>query len=727
MESSFLIISKIAISFTVLFVLPFILVTSKIFHQEDKLFQIYVSMIIGLFSSMALVYLLAAFDAFNKINFLLSYGSIILVSNLYFLRQRKHWRISFKLKLTGGFMLLLFAFAIGSYMRLYDPLKHISLGSGDFYSHLRFLKETADGYIFSSYPKGYHIISVLINFVSNIDSYALARFAGAFFGIISIGAVYCLMRQVFGKKAAVFTTLFYSGFTLFNYLTIEQTGLFAQGFGFVLIPFVIYFALELVNNFKEGAFRRRNILVFIFIVFLLSLISPYAMLQMTYILYSLLFFSIASYPSIRKYIRQFFRNVTALIILFSLGILIVLSYYIILSEFRRIGLSVPIYDESKIVRLIEEGKSEWEAMEESTILDNWTTNKWTLIKGLLRIKRLRVPVEFPLSIGVYVGLLLSFFVLVFSIIKRRLELFAISIFVFLFGVSCITGILELPLYQGRSGWYFMLGSIWLGGIIVKKFYDQELMRDIFHMLKRVIPLRINKNTKNIKESKASLIYVILTSSALVSYLVIIWAWGLLRLNPIRDTSLLLLIPITIFIFSRKKRDILSGERVPYGFPEKARLYLSLHKTLVLTVVLVAMLYPLPKPPEYNFRYYHRSINEDDFVKVVQKVKDKYPLSEVKMFFDDDIVRHATSKTKNMVYPQRLEIAGTQDILSAIGDKRYNFLFLDHGEEKLESLKNIRETIFMDKEQYSNVRVFYDSEKIVVYLLENYDVSGPNKN
>ena len=108
MESSFLIITKIAISFAVLFVLPFILVTAKIFHQEGKLFQIYVSMIIGLSSSMALVYLLAAFDVFNKTNFLISYGSIILVANLYFLRQVKHWRISFKLKLTGGFVLLLF-------------------------------------------------------------------------------------------------------------------------------------------------------------------------------------------------------------------------------------------------------------------------------------------------------------------------------------------------------------------------------------------------------------------------------------------------------------------------------------------------------------------------------------------------------------------------------------------------------------------------------------------
>jgi len=606
-------------------------------------------------------------------------------------------------------------------------MKHSSLGTVDSYEHLRLLEEAAGGQVFAMYPRGYHIILVLIRFISTVDFYTIVRFAGAFFGIISIGAVYCFVKQVFSEKSAIFATLFYSGFTLFNYLTVEQTGSWPQGFGFVFIPFLVYFALELINNFKENNVLKRNILVFIFIVFLLSLISPYAMFQMSYILYFLLFFSIAFHPSIRKHIRQFFKNAVALIILFSLGIFIVLSYYTILSEFRRIGLSVPIYDESKIVRLIEEGKSEWEAMEESTILDNWTTNRWALIKGLLRIKRLRVPVEFPLSIGVYVGLLLSFFVLVFSIIKRRLELFAISIFVFLFGVSSITGILEFPLYQGRSGWYFMLGSIWLGGIIVKKFYDQELMRDIFHMLKRVIPLRITPKAKNIKESKASLIYVILTSSALVSYLVIIWAWGLLRLNPIRDTSLLLLIPITIFIFSRKKRDILSGERVPYGFPEKARLYLSLHKTLVLTVVLVAMLYPLPKPPEYNFRYYHRSINEDDFVNVVRKVKDNYPLSEVKMFFDDDIVRHATSKTKNMVYPQNIKIAKTEDILSGIGYKRYNFLFLDHREEKLESLRNIRETISVYKEQHNNVRVFYDSENIVVYLIENYDVLDSNKN
>ena len=740
MQISFLIIFKIVISFTALFVLPFILVTFKIFHERDRLFQIYISMIMGLFSSVALIYLLAIFNAFNRTNFFIAYGSIILVSNLYFLRQRKQPITSFKFRLSSSFVLLLFAFGIGGYMRLYDPLRHVSLGSGDFYWHLQFLKNTADGGIFAQYPRGYHIILTLIYYLSNIDSYSIARFAGAFFGIISIGAVHCLMKHVFGKKAAIFATLFYSGFSLFNYITIEEIGFLPQGFGFVLIPFLIYFALELVNNFKEASIRKRNILVFIFIVFLLSLIAPYIMLQMTYILGLILFFSLAFHGRIRRS----FKKVVALLILFSLGIWIVLSYYTALAKFRNIGLGVRTYDETKIVKSLGARGPLWKVLTESikspdrtrTVLKKMaqTTkstsildSKWEIIKTLLYIKRLRIPVPFPLSLGVYSGLLLSFFVLVFSIIKRRLELFAIGIFIFLFGVSCITGILELPHYQGRSGWYFMLGSIWLGGIIVKRFYDQELMRDIFHMFKRAIPLRITNKAKNIKKSKASLIYFIVALSGLVSYLVIIWALGLLRFNPVRDTLLLLLIPITIFIVSKKKKDILSGERVPYCSPDNARLYLSLHKTLVLTVVLVMMLYPLPKPPEYNFRYYHRSINEDDFVKVVQKVKDKYPLSEVRMFFDNDIVRGATRKAKNMVYPQTIEIAETEDILSGIGDKRYNFLFLDCGKKKSEFLKNVREWISMYKEQHNNVRVFYDSENIVVYLVENYDVLDPKKN
>ena len=727
MQTLILIIFKIGVSFTALFVLPFIVVSWKVFHQQDKFFQIYVSMIIGLFSSVALVYLLAAFNVFNKINFLASYSLIIVVSNVYFLTQIKQPKISFRSRLTPSLLLLLFAFGIGSYMRLYDPMKHISLGTVDFYEHLRLLKHTAAGHIFTSYPKGYHVILALIYFVSGVDFYAMVRFAGAFFGIISIGAVYCFMKKTFSEKSAIFATLFYSGFTLFNYLTVEQTGSWPQGFGFFFIPFLVYFALELINNFKENNVLKRNILVFIFIVFLLSLISPYAMLQMSYILYFLLFFSIAFHPSIRKHVRQFFKNAVALIILFSLGIFIVLSYYTILSEFRNVGIRLPIYDEPKIVRLVEKGESKSEAMEKSARFANWTTNKWAIIKGLLRMKRLRVPVEFPLSIGVYVGLLLSLFVLVISIRKRNLEFFASSVFIFLFGVSCITGILEFPRYSGRSGWYFMLGSIWLGGIIAKRFYDQELMKDIFHTFKRIIPLRITNKAKDIQESKVSLIYLMLTLSGLVSYLVVIWALDLLRLNPIRETSLLLLIPIMIFIVSKKKGDILSGERVPCCFPEKARFYLSLHKTLVLIVVLVVMLYPLPKPPEYNFRFYHRSLNEDEFVEVVQKVKDKYPLSQVKMFFDNDIVREARGKTKKMVYPQNIEIVETEDILSGIGDKRYNFLFLGCRKEKSESLKNISEWISMYKQQHDNVRVFYESKNIVVYLIENYDVSGPHKN
>ena len=259
--------------------------------------------------------------------------------------------------------------------------------------------------------------------------------------------------------------------------------------------------------------------------------------------------------------------------------------------------------------------------------------------------------------------------------------------------------------------------------MAKRFYDQELISDIFHVLKKLVPLRIRNIAVNIKESKSSLIYFVLTLSILVSYLVTVSALGLLRLNPVRDIVLLLLIPITIFVVSKKKRDILSWERIPYSFPKRPRLYLSLHKTLVLTVVLVAMLYPLPKPPEYNFRYYHRSTNEDDFVKVVQEVEDKYPLSEVKMFFDNDIVRGAVRKTQNMVYPQVIEIVETKNILSRIGDKRHNFLFLDRGKEKSESLEKVREWISMYKEQHNSVRLFTTRRTFWCILLRTIDVSG----
>jgi hypothetical protein len=629
-------------------------------------------------------------------------------------------------------------------MRLYDPMKHISLGTIDFYRHLGLLKQTVAGYIFTSYPKGYHIILTLIYFVSSVDFYTIVRFAGAFFGIISIGAVYCFTKQVFSEKSAIFATLFYSGFTLFNYLTVEQTGSFPQGFGFVLIPFLVYFALELINNFKESNVLKRNILVFIFIVFLLSLISPYAMLQMSYILYFLLFFTIAFHPSIRKHIRQFFRNTVALFLLFSLGILIVFSYYAIILKFRNEEVHLAVYNEPKVARLIKKGKSKWDAMREGITLTNWTTNKWAITKALLRMKRLRVPVEFPLSIAVYVALLLSLFVLIISIRKRNLEFFAISVFVFLYGVSSITGILEFPKYSGRSGWYFMLGSILLGGIILKRFYNQELMRDISHILRRVTPLRIANIANSIKESKISLIYALLTLSILISYLAVIYVFGLCRLSLARDLLFLLLIPIMIYIVSEKRRDILSGEIEPYSLHKNTRFYNSLHKSLVLTVVFVVILCPLPRPPEYNFRYYHRGVNEDDFVKVVQKVKDKYPLSEVKMFFNSDIVYRAREKTGNMVHPQHIEIAKIDDILnfspketsetallkgedeekskfiilSRMGDKRYNFLFFDCRKEKSDFLNELRKWISMYKEQHNNLRLFYDSERIMVCLIEN---------
>lgn len=723
---SFLIIFKIMGSVAILFMLPFILVAFNIFPQQDKLFQIYVSMIIGLFISVALVYLLAVFNAFNKINFLVVYSLIILVFNVYFLRKIRQFKVSFKLKVSSTFFLLLFAFCIGSYMRLYDPVKHTALGGGDFYTHLYLLKNTASGGVFATYPRGFHIILALIYFVSNVDVYDIIRFAGALFGILSIGAVYCFMKQTFSKGAGIFATLFYSGFTIFNLLTVEQTGSWPTGFCFLLIPLLFYFALRLVSNFRENNVEKQNLLMFIAIVFLISLIAPYVMLQMSYILYFILFFSIAFYTDIRKY----FKKIGSLIILFSLGISIVFSYYTILDRVYNGGISVPAYDEAKIAEALEGVKgisNKWRIMEENVKFVKGISSKWKVIKGILYMKRLRIPVPFPLSIGVYIGLLLTALVVVFSSVKRNLRYCTIGIFTFLFGISCLTGILELPRYRGRAGWYFMLGSAWLGGVIVKRFYEQKLIGDTFQFLRRVIPLKIVNKIGSIEKSRASLIYPVVTLSVLAGYLVIVWSAGLCRFNFIRGILFLLLILSGVFIISKRERSVLPKRKLLHCSNTNKNQYANLHKVLVSVAILTVILYPLPKLPEYNFRYYHRSINEDDFVKVVLKVKDKYPLSEVKLFFDHDIVRGATRKTKNMVYPEAVEIAETEDILSGIGDKRYNFLFLDWRKEKSESLENVREWLSMYKEQHNNIRVSYESKNIVVYLIENYDVLDPKKN
>lgn len=56
-------------SVAILFMLPFILVALRMFPQQGKLFQIYVSMIIRLFISVALVYLLTFLRYINKTNF----------------------------------------------------------------------------------------------------------------------------------------------------------------------------------------------------------------------------------------------------------------------------------------------------------------------------------------------------------------------------------------------------------------------------------------------------------------------------------------------------------------------------------------------------------------------------------------------------------------------------------------------------------------------------------
>jgi len=146
-------------------------------------------------------------------------------------------------------MLVLFL-AAGGVLRAIHPLRTQALGQSDAYSHLQFLCDIlGHGRLrHVLYPPGYHWMLALPTTIFRLDPYVMARYAGGFFGLLTVLVLYRLARQFGGQRQALWTAYLAACFPGALLLIKTGVGSFANQAGLLLLPAIFHEYLALIRG-----------------------------------------------------------------------------------------------------------------------------------------------------------------------------------------------------------------------------------------------------------------------------------------------------------------------------------------------------------------------------------------------------------------------------------------------------------------------------------------------
>ncbi len=133
-------------------------------------------------------------------------------------------------------LVVLMVIALG--VRWVHPLSTWALGQSDAYAHLMFLDDVLRVGRLSNpiYPAGFAWILALPCFVFDLDPYTVARFGGAFHGVLLVLSIYVLLNAWRGRTAARAAASVVAGFPLAELLIKTGVGAFANQVGLLALP-----------------------------------------------------------------------------------------------------------------------------------------------------------------------------------------------------------------------------------------------------------------------------------------------------------------------------------------------------------------------------------------------------------------------------------------------------------------------------------------------------------
>lgn len=691
-------LSRIYITLIALFILPFLPFTLRVFKDTDFTLKILVSAIIGLFTSLAIVYSLSILGIFTNISFLISYIIVISLANGYIL-LRTNWRRSkISLHLKPYVFLLLISLCVGFYLRVYDSLIDVSLPQVDAYTHLLFAKMAAQSAtypgIIDTYPRGFQIILALTSFYSGVDVYSILRFSGAFFGVLSIIAVYCLGSFFDNRFVGLFAVLIYSCFSLYPGLILQSAADTPSIFGFIFLPIISLFFYGIIRDLKQKNIIAKNVVLYSTSIILITLIDPYYTLIITYAIFILIFVGLILYKELRDK-----KSIALISLLASIGVLFFLFYERIVGIFFAINLPTLVSQQQF-----------WTQQTTSfgTILDMLTPKETIL--------------TFPITIALCFLFIMLVGIALYGIVKRNLGYAFIGFSTALFCFSYITGVLENSSFRGRSGIYFLYLMCQIGGLFVYLYSNQ-------------IWTGLSKKILSVPQSVINILYYLSPIVLLAGYFCFI-AFNNYLVRSSEETllvaSIVIILGLIVILIQKYRFKVASKQ---------------LFKTLVVVALLAILLSSLTPPIIYRIGY-------EENIEVALEITKEFQLKYVTVFsfstnfssasyivsFEEAIVKpDGNYEPLNTLWNynpsasfNRSDYAQTYififiekkvfplDISKIWGTESQNEVIAASYASKAGIMQKAMDWITIYNQTHTNLTTYFEDENLAVYLINNSD-------
>ncbi|MDH4358776.1 MAG: hypothetical protein OEV37_02410 [Candidatus Berkelbacteria bacterium] len=426
------------------------------------------------------------------------YSAVILAINLFSLIKLYRYKILRprlpRVSFLGGAVFLTFAAAL-IFSRFYDSATNIAPGTIDAYAHFRYLFHdlaTIGRLSYAPYPPGFHLfLYPLTLFLPGSEIY---RFAGPTLGVLITLSIYVLFKDIFNNKISKYLLLLLLILPILNQLTLQTIGFFPSALTFIFLPFLIY----LLAQPKELSGKISAIFYLLTIV-ALGLTVPYLFAQYIPALIAILLLTLVLK---KKFGRPYRIYALKLLSIAILGFFIAFAHIYLQTTISKHGEGFPVteitYDENNELIISKKyremnlhldnllRKYHFYNESRSDFLHRYLTPLLTTGEATITMKGIR-PLNNFLSAGAYLWTLLSIFVSYLAVKKKNRVLLITSVFSVIFGLVTITGILEMPNYLGRSGWYLMLLAL-LGTTLI---FDEVIQnRKLEWIGLKIVPLSL---------------------------------------------------------------------------------------------------------------------------------------------------------------------------------------------------------------------------------------------
>jgi len=356
-------------------------------------------------------------------------------------------------------------------VRSIHPLQTFVLGQSDGYTHLQYLHFIVkQGHLENVvYPSGYHWLLAMPVLVFQIDSFLVARFGGAFFGIILVLAIYVFLDRLFDRRSAIFGSFCAACFPGMILLMKTGVGSFANQVGLFLVPCLFY----LYTQIFLGA-RRCPAVHFIFLAACLGFAASVPMM----LVHVFIIFSVERFITLFRTRQNWLRKSILLVILCLPAVVLIGFHFSQAKTGERVQAAVVLMDykgemkteREKTLTEVNRGEEEYTHNKAGPVKNIVESPYFRLLIDLFTVKRLGFSNLYINSMGL---ILLFLFIccLGFGLYHGCAGLLVLGIWGGVTAVQAGTGFLQFSSYQ-REGWSLLIATCCLSGVIAGWVYDR---------------------------------------------------------------------------------------------------------------------------------------------------------------------------------------------------------------------------------------------------------------